>query len=86
MALWTVGAIATVYGVVSNDSEHHQRTWSALLVNGFFFLGISLGALFFYALQNATETAWSVLVKRVFEGIMAFVDRRGGDGVGPGGR
>ncbi|MBK7384609.1 MAG: quinol:cytochrome C oxidoreductase [Flavobacteriales bacterium] len=68
-----VGAIATVYGVVGDHSEHHQRTWSALLVNGFFFLGISLGALFFYALQNATETAWSVLVKRVFEGIMAFL-------------
>jgi hypothetical protein len=32
-----------------------------------------LGALFFYALQNATETAWSVLVKRVYEGIMAFL-------------
>ncbi|MBL0128475.1 MAG: quinol:cytochrome C oxidoreductase [Flavobacteriales bacterium] len=68
-----VGAIATVYGVVGDHSGHHQRTWSALLVNGFFFLGISLGALFFYALQNATETAWSVLVKRVFEGIMAFL-------------
>ncbi len=73
MALIAVGAIATVYGVVGDHSEHHQRTWSALLVNGFFFLGISLGALFFYALQNATETAWSVLVKRVFEGIMAFL-------------
>lgn len=73
MALIAVGAIATVYGVVGDHSGHHQRTWSALLVNGFFFLGISLGALFFYALQNATETAWSVLVKRVFEGIMAFL-------------
>jgi len=29
----------------------HARTWSNLLVNGFFFFGIGLGALFFIALQ-----------------------------------
>src|SRR5690606_11803640 len=50
-------------------TDHHQRSWSALLVNAFFFFGISAGALFFYALQNATETAWSVLVHRVYEAI-----------------
>lgn len=73
MALVVLGALATVAGVIGDHSDHHQRTWSALLVNGFFFLGIGLGALFFYALQNATETAWSVLVKRVYEGIMAWI-------------
>ncbi len=73
MALIAIGAVAALYGVFSDHSEHHQRSWSALLVNGFFFLGIGLGALFFYALQNATETAWSVMVKRVYEGIMAYI-------------
>lgn len=73
MALIGIGAVATLYGVLTDHSEHHQRTWSALLVNGFFYLGIGLGALFFYALQNATETAWSVLVKRVYEGIMSWI-------------
>lgn len=73
MALIGIGAAATLYGLLTDHSEHHQHTWGALLVNGFFFLGTGLGALFFYALQNATETAWSVLVKRVYEGIMAWV-------------
>ncbi len=73
MALIGLGAIATIAGVIGDHSDHHQRTWSALLVNGFFFLGIGLGALFFYALQNATETAWSVLVKRVYEAIMGWI-------------
>ncbi|MBK8499056.1 MAG: quinol:cytochrome C oxidoreductase [Flavobacteriales bacterium] len=68
-----VGAMAALYGVISDHSDHHQRSWAALLVNGFFFLGIGLGGLFFYALQNATETAWSVLVKRVYEGIMSYI-------------
>lgn len=73
MALIVLGAVATVAGVLGDHSDHHQRSWAGLLVSGFFFLGISLGALFFYALQNATETAWSVMVKRVFEGIMSFL-------------
>ena len=73
MALIGLGAIATIAGVIGDHSDHHQRTWSALLVNGFFCLGIGLGALFFYALQNATETAWSVLVKRVYEAIMGWI-------------
>jgi len=68
-----VGLVAAVVGILGDHTDHHQRTWANLLVNGFFFLGISLGALFFFALQNATETGWTVLVKRIFEGIMSFV-------------
>ena len=73
MILIGVGVLATVAGVLGVHSDHHQRTWSALLVNGFFFFGIGLGALFFYSLQNATETAWSVLVKRVYEAVMGWI-------------
>ena len=73
MGVIALGAAATLVGIMGDHTDHHQRTWASLLVNGFFFLGITLGALFFYALQNATETAWSVLVKRVFEGIMGFL-------------
>lgn len=73
MTLIVVGLAATLFGIMGDHTDHHQRTWANLLVNGFFFLGISLGALFFFALQNATETGWTVLVKRIFEGIMSFV-------------
>ena len=71
--LMLVGIVAALIGIMGDHSEHHQRTWASLLVNGFFFFGISLGILFFYALQNATETAWSVLLKRVYEGMMAWL-------------
>ncbi len=73
IGLIVLGVVATVVGIVGDHTDHHQRTWANLLVNGFFFFGIGLGALFFFALQNATETAWSVLVKRVFEGIFSFL-------------
>ncbi len=73
MALIVLGALATLIGIFSDPSPHHQRSWANLLVNAFFFLGIGLGTLFFYALQNATETAWTVLVKRVYEGIIGYL-------------
>ncbi len=73
MALIVLGALATLIGIFGDDSPHHQRTWANLLVNAFFFLGIGLGTLFFYAIQNATETAWTVLVKRIYEGVMGYI-------------
>jgi tryptophan-rich sensory protein len=32
-----------------------------------------LGCLFFYALNNITETAWTVLLRRVYEAILGYV-------------
>lgn len=64
-----IGLIAIVAGFATDHSEHHNHSWSVLLTNSLFFIFIALGAFFFYALQYATETAWSVLVKRIFEGL-----------------
>lgn len=61
-----------------DDHAHHDhraenRPWAALLVNNIFFLGISLGALFFLAVQYAAQAGWSVGVKRVMEAIALFL-------------
>lgn len=58
---------------VSAEEYHHTRIWANLLVNGWFFMGIGLLATFFMALQYVTETAWSVVIKRVFEAISAYL-------------
>src|SRR5688572_16470261 len=79
MALIVLGVVAMAIGIFAASGGEHegghlgQRVWSDLLVNGFFFFGIALGALFFYALQYATETAWTVMVKRVYEGIIGYL-------------
>ena len=44
-----------------------------LLIDSFFFFGIGLGALFFLALQYATETGWYASVKRVIEAVSGFL-------------
>lgn len=72
--LMAIGFLAIVIGFFTEDPEmHHAQWWSNLLVNGFFFFAVGLGALFFLVLQYATEAAWATLVKRVFEAIMAYL-------------
>jgi hypothetical protein len=41
--------------------------------HGFFFFALGLGALFFLALQYATETGWYASVKRVIEAVEGFL-------------
>jgi hypothetical protein len=68
-----IGIISLLVGYLTDGSDHHNRWWSALYINGLFFTFISFGALFFMILQYATEAAWSVMVKRIFEGITMFM-------------
>ncbi len=62
-------------GAAAAHGEYHAgtRMWANLLVNGWFFMGIGLLATFFMALQYVTETAWSLVVKRVFEAISSYL-------------
>lgn len=71
--LMVIGVVALVGGFITDDSDHHQRWWANLLVNGFFYFAIALGALFFYALQYAAEVGWSAYLKRFFEAMFAFL-------------
>lgn len=71
--LIAVGVLSLVAGIFTDTSDHHGRLWSNIMINGFYFLGISLGALFFYALSFATETAWTVSLRRVMESIFSFI-------------
>ncbi|HYG52523.1 MAG TPA: hypothetical protein VD905_16540, partial [Flavobacteriales bacterium] len=71
-----VGLVSTIIGFFTGclEGEAQQtRFWANLLVNGFFFFAIGLGALFFLALQYATEAGWGVVLKRVFEAVATFL-------------
>jgi hypothetical protein len=73
--LIAVGVLFTAIGVFTNMSDHHfaTRLLTSGLVNSFFFMAIGLGALFFLALQYATETGWYAAVKRMIEAIAGFL-------------
>jgi len=79
MGLMAIGLIALIFGFVSDfnhlaeDPHHHFSTWPALLFNTYFYLGISVFAVFFIAMQYVSEAAWSIVLKRVPEAIISFL-------------
>ena len=79
MVLMAIGLIALIFGFITDyqysleDSHHHSSTWPALLFNNYFFLGISVFAVFFIALQYVSEAAWSIVLKRIPEAVISFL-------------
>lgn len=55
--------------------EHPWQTkiWANLLIAGYFFLMVSLCALFWIAIQYAANAGWSAAVKRIPEAMFTFV-------------
>lgn len=75
LALMGGGLLMLVIGLIMHvgDENFVTRLLSNTLINSFFFFSIGLGALFFLALQYATETGWYATVKRVIEGLAGFL-------------
>lgn len=73
--LMVVGLLFTAIGIFTSMSDHHFATRLLVngLVNSFFFFALGLGALFFLALQYATETGWYASVKRIIEAVAGFL-------------
>lgn len=77
--LMIVGIVFTLIGVMlafpeeGHDSHVGTRVMGNLLTNSFFFFAIGLGAMFFLALQYATETGWYAAIKRVIEAVSGFM-------------
>ena len=67
--LMIIGVTALILGFV-NDAH---SAWPSLLFNTYFFLGISVFAVFFIALQYVAEASWSIVLKRVPEAIISFL-------------
>ncbi len=75
--MMALGLLAIIIGWIVEPTGHghggHTRWWANVLVCGFFFFAVALGAMFFYALQYATETGWSSQVKRIFEAMSQYI-------------
>lgn len=51
----------------------HNRPWIAFYMAAFYFTGISLGALFFIAIQYISQARWVILISNIIEGITSFI-------------
>jgi len=80
LTLWLmiVGVLFTVIGIgietgIDGGKHLQLRFMANLLIDSFFFFAVGLGALFFLALQYATETGWYASVKRVIEAVTGYL-------------
>ena len=69
MFMIIIGLISLTIAFITDS----HAAWTNLLFNNYFFLGISLFAVFFVALQYVAEAGWSIAIKRVPEAIMTFL-------------
>jgi len=70
-----IGIISCILAFWTDRHGDHPfaHAWTNILFNNYFFLGISLFAVFFVALQYVAEAGWSIILKRVPEAIMTFL-------------
>lgn len=64
-----IGAGTFLFGILSDS----LRTWANYLIVNYYYLSLALGAAFFLALQNITQSGWSVGFRRVPEAMMAYI-------------
>jgi len=65
----TIGLIVFAVGLVTDK----ERIWQSFLLNFWSFMSISIGGLFFVAVQYASKAGWSTTVRRVAESFSAFL-------------
>ena len=62
----------------ASGSHHHEKSWitqlwANILLNSYYFMLFTVGALFFIAVNYAANAGWSTLVKRVAEAITGYL-------------
>jgi len=71
-----ISYVLIAIGVVSvavSFSTHGHQAWSNLLWNNFYFMVIGLAAVFFLAIQYASEASWSISIRRIPEAIAMYM-------------
>ena len=62
--------LASFFALFSSD---HTHAWTAILRSHFYFLTLSIAALFFIAIHWVTTSMWSSTVRRLAEGFTAYL-------------
>jgi len=67
-SLMGIGLIAFIYAF----TIHPERGWANLLINNYYFIALAVGATFYLALQNVTQSHWSSGFNRIPYAIANF--------------
>jgi len=67
--LMGIGIIAFLAGFILDP----KRTWVNYLLVNYYFISITIGASFFFAIQYVAQAGWSAAFKRIPEAIMGYI-------------
>lgn len=75
LSLLIIGGVLSILGIILGAGDEHflTRIMTNGLINAFFFFAIGLGALFFLALNYATEAGWYAVIKRIVESVALYL-------------
>jgi hypothetical protein len=64
-----LGILAFISGMISQP----QLTWANYLIVNYYFLSLAMGGLFFFVIQNITQSGWASAFQRVSEAMMSYI-------------
>ncbi len=64
-----VGALGLLVGFIFAST----RAWAAVLLNGFYFLTLALGAMVFLSIYHVSNAGWSAVIRRIPEAMMNYL-------------
>jgi len=68
-----IGIAAFVAGFLYDP----QRTWANYLIDSYYFISLSIGAMFFLAIQYITQSGWSAMFTRIPEAMGSYIPYAG---------
>jgi len=67
--LISIGVITFIFGLIF----HPQLTWANYLIVNYYFLSLAMGGLFFFVIQNISQSGWAAAFQRISEAMMLYI-------------
>lgn len=67
--LMAIGLAVFILGLFTDS----KLTWANYLIVNYYFLSLALGGLFFFLIQNITQSGWSSAFQRISEAMMSYI-------------
>jgi len=64
-----IGVFAFIFGLIIQP----QLTWANYLIVNYYFLSLAMGGLFFFVIQNISQSGWASGFQRISEAMMSYI-------------
>lgn len=69
LTMMAIGLTVFILGLFTD----RKLTWANYLIVNYYFLSLALGGLFFFLIQNITQSGWSSAFQRISEAMMSYI-------------